>query len=298
MAELPRIRAAGAVVWRPGPGEPEVALVHRPRYDDWSLPKGKVDPGEHPATTAVRECREETGNEVVLGRQLGRSIYPLVQGGRAYLKTVQWWAAQSLGGDLIPSSEVDAMRWLPLSQAPEALTARRDGRILDAFAAAPATATLVVLRHARAGVREEWPGPDQERPLDPRGVLQAARIADLLGLWGVRRFVSAPPLRCTATLQPAAARTGATVEVDEALGDEGFARDPDTAVRQLLTLVDPGIPTVVCSQGGALPGMLGALTAAAGMRVALRSRKGRGWVLSLIGHRLVAADPFSPGPAS
>ena len=95
------VPAAGAVLWRPGGdgSAPEVAVIHRPRYDDWSLPKGKVDPGETEPVTAVREVHEETGYSCVLGRRLASVSYPVEQG----VKKVRYWAARAVDGTFSPN---------------------------------------------------------------------------------------------------------------------------------------------------------------------------------------------------
>ena len=109
------VLAAGAVLWRPGSDAavPEIAIVHRPRYDDWSLPKGKVDPGETEPVTAVREVAEETGYRSHLGRRLAAVSYPVEQS----IKKVRYWAARTVGGEFSPNSEVDELKWLPVAEA-------------------------------------------------------------------------------------------------------------------------------------------------------------------------------------
>lgn len=90
-------------MWRPtdssNPGL-EIAVIHRPRYDDWSLPKGKVDPGETVPVAAVREVCEETGHHALLGRRLDMVSYPIEAG----VKKVYYWAARSTGGDFTPAT--------------------------------------------------------------------------------------------------------------------------------------------------------------------------------------------------
>ena len=110
--------AAGAVIWRGSPQEPEIALIHRPHYDDWSLPKGKVDPGESLPTTAAREILEETGFSVRLGKLIGKVTYP-VQG---RTKVVYYWVAKYLGGTYSANSETDELRWLPIDEAQNLLS--------------------------------------------------------------------------------------------------------------------------------------------------------------------------------
>jgi 8-oxo-dGTP diphosphatase len=125
------VQAAGAVVWRRSPaGEVEVLLVHRPRYDDWSLPKGKLDPGEDHATAALREVEEETGLRGELGPELPSTSY-VDRRGRS--KSVRYWAMAAAGGSFTPTDEVDEAVWLPVGAAKERLTYERDRSVLDAL---------------------------------------------------------------------------------------------------------------------------------------------------------------------
>ena len=113
-AEPGVIRAAGAVVWRRGAAGTDIVLVHRPRYDDWSIPKGKTMPGEHVLLTAVREVAEEAGVRVALGRRLPTTHY--VTEGRP--KRVDYWAARPVSPDAFtPNEEVDSLAWLPVADA-------------------------------------------------------------------------------------------------------------------------------------------------------------------------------------
>lgn len=140
------IRAAGALLWRDGP---EVALIHRPRYDDWSFPKGKADRGEHPLRAAVRETEEETGIVPRLGRRLPTITYPV--GDR--VKEVDYWAARPAAESAFtPNDEVDDVIWLPADEAEAKLSYRHDADLLRGFLSGPArTSPLVILRHASAG---------------------------------------------------------------------------------------------------------------------------------------------------
>jgi 8-oxo-dGTP diphosphatase len=141
VADNQLIRAAGCVLWRragradsgvlDGTGGVEVALVHRPRYDDWSHPKGKLHDGESPAEAAVREVLEETGMHCVLGLPLPTASY--VVRGRA--KVVSYWAAEAVAGVFAANDEVDQLRWLPPEQARHRLSNPADRLLLDAAAA-------------------------------------------------------------------------------------------------------------------------------------------------------------------
>jgi len=103
-------------------------LVHRPAYDDWTLPKGKLEPGESRLDAAAREVREETGLDARLGPELGTTSY-VDSHGRD--KTVWYWAATAAGGELAPTKEIDEARWVPVEQAPEVLSYERDLEVLE-----------------------------------------------------------------------------------------------------------------------------------------------------------------------
>ncbi len=211
------IRAAGAVVWRPGPRGPQVALVHRPRYDDWSYPKGKCRRSEHVLAAAIREVSEETGLGIVLGRPLAPSEYEV--GGRP--KLVSYWAARCAQETVfVPNDEVDEVTWLQPDQARGRLTYPRDVTLLDELQSRPVrTAPLIVLRHASAGRKAAGARPassDLARPLDERGSADAATLAGLLASYGQCRVLSSAAERCLATVRPYAAAAGVAIEVEPA----------------------------------------------------------------------------------
>jgi 8-oxo-(d)GTP phosphatase len=248
------------VVWRTAAGTVEVALIHRPRYDDWSLPKGKLDPGEHVLTAAVREVREETGLDVVAGRRGLRTTYEVQQG----TKRVDYWLMRAVGGRFEPNDEVDELRWLGAAEAGELLTHPHDRAVLaDALRTdVPREVTLLLVRHAHAGHRSDFDGPDELRPLDRRGWRQARRLADLLPAFHPVGLLSADRVRCRQTLEPLAERLGLPVERAGELGEEEYSADPQAGLALVERLLepreDPGV-TVVCSQGGAIPSALMAL---------------------------------------
>jgi 8-oxo-(d)GTP phosphatase len=285
------IRAAGAVAWRNG----TVAVVHRPRYDDWTLPKGKLDRGETVAHAAVRELAEETGFDVVLGRHLNTVRYSLGES----VKHVDYFAARATGGRFEPNDEVDELRWLPVEQAAGILTYPHDAAVLAEFARLPPDTTSVLLvRHAKAGKREGWHGPDSQRPLSATGVRQAEALRHLLPLFGPDRMHSAPPERCVQTIAGVAGDLGRTVTVEPALGEQDYSGDPDKGLHRLLELAAGEGNVAVCSQGGVIPALISALAGQSGLDLpGVRAQKGSLWVLTFVhgGPRLVAAD-YYPSP--
>jgi 8-oxo-dGTP diphosphatase len=127
----PLVRAAGGAVWRQsGNGDLEVILVHRPRYNDWSLPKGKVDPGETDEQAALREVQEEASIDARLGPELPTTIYRDRSGKR---KRVRYWAMTPARGEVAGAHEVDEANWVPLDEARSRLTYPRDVAVLDAL---------------------------------------------------------------------------------------------------------------------------------------------------------------------
>jgi 8-oxo-dGTP pyrophosphatase MutT (NUDIX family)/phosphohistidine phosphatase SixA len=280
------VRAAGGVLWRLGPAGVEVALVHRPRYDDWSLPKGKLDPGELAVVAARREVEEETGFGGVVGRALGASQYVVTLDGRQTPKTVRWWAMRCTTGAFVPNREVDVLRWLSVEDAVATLTRTSEAEPLHQFAAGPPDCPpLLLLRHGSAGDRATWTGDDTDRPLDDVGREQAAAASEVLPLFGPTRVVTAPPERCAATVRPLALRLGLPLEVEPRVGADGWAADPDAAERAVRRLTANG-PVVVCSQGEVLPDLLRRL----GVPGDPPHGKGSLWSVVLDGDRLLDAD--------
>ena len=255
-ASGPDVVAAGAVVTRKGPEGREVLLVHRPKYDDWSFPKGKQDPGEHVTMTAVREVLEETGVEIRLGRPLLPQMYA-VSGGRA--KLVHYWVGHVVGDDDVSTyqvnDEVDGLGWFRPDAAAERLTYLDDLHLLDQYReSSRATAALLVVRHAKAVKRHDWKHEDPRRPLTDVGRQQARALAPLLLAYGVSRVVSSSSARCVQTVAPyAEEQVIPLVELDE-LSEEGH--DEAQAATVLRDLVATQESSVLCSHRPVLPGLL------------------------------------------
>lgn len=243
------IVAAGAVVLRKGG---EVLLVHRPKYDDWSFAKGKLERGEHITACATREVREETGLDVRLGVPLAAQHYTVGSRG----KVVHYWVGRVVGDDdvsgYVSNHEIDEVRWVPLDTADELLTYPHDRDTLSEARAADRRArVLVVLRHARARDRARWRTDDRLRPLVRAGEEQAARLVPLLASYDVRRLVSSTSNRCVQTLLPYADATAREIDTVVDLSEEGASAD---GVREVVGgLLDAGRRTVLCSHRPVLP---------------------------------------------
>lgn len=280
----PPARRAGGVLWRADGADLQVTLVHRQRYDDWSLPKGKLRAGEHPLAGAVREVREETGCTGRVGRALGSVTYGP--------KTVDYWAMAATGGAFAASEEVDRSCWLGLPAAMERASYDGDRAVLRSFATVPAaTTTVLLVRHGSAGEQSSWAGDDADRPLDGTGQQQARAVAELLPVYDPVRVIAAPRRRCVQSVAPLAERLQLPVQTDDAFTEEAHGADRARAPRLVRQLAGGGQPVAVCSQGGLIPDAVAALAERDGLTVPQpRSRKGSVWALHLCGGRLVAAD--------
>ncbi len=311
MSSLPNgcaIATAGAIPWRVRSGRLQVAMVHRPRYDDWSWPKGKLDPDEDWPVAAVREVWEETGLRVRLAAPLPCTEF-FVSGprGRA-LKQVRYWAAEVTGGRGRLRHEVDEVRWADPAAARKLLTRKRDHEQLNALAAAHQTKTLelrpyIVVRHAKALPRRKWSKDDWLRPLDDEGAVQARKLADLLLAFGTVRLLSSSATRCFDTLDPYARSTGLKLRTSHALSEEGFAKRPQQAVNSLEKHLAGRRPGAICSHGPVLPALLTTLAehARGAQRTALKAaakdgmEKGEALVAYLDRKdRVAAVERFAP----
>ena len=252
MTHAASVVAAGAVVLRRGP---EVLLVHRPKYDDWSFPKGKLDPDEHPTAAAIREVAEETGLDVRLGPPLSAQEYD-VRNGLARHKVVHYWTARVVRGDDVstyrPNAEIDGVAWVPLDKAADVLSYRRDRETLaEAGSHRRNSHPIVVLRHGKAEPRKTWTGNDRKRPLAAEGEQQAERLVPVLRAYGVQLVLSSTSRRCRSTVAPYADTAGLEVEVTADLSEEDAS--PRRVERQLRPLLDSGAPALLCTHRAVLP---------------------------------------------
>ncbi len=265
------VYAAGGVVWRRVEGKLHVLLIHRTRYRDVTLPKGKVDPGEALAETAVREIFEETGIRVHLGLPVGVSRYRLPS---KRTKIVHYWSAQATEGAIrdsafVPNKEIAALEWVTPKRALGYLSYPVDVEILENFLrfvddGVLETFPLIVLRHAKALSRDDWDGPDAARPLSPRGRKQADAIVGPLRSFGVRRIVSSDAVRCVATVEPLAKALRRDIRTTPLISQDAW-EDGTTDARTVIgKRVRARKPAVICSHGPVLPDLLNELALATG----------------------------------
>lgn len=278
------------MVWRRGSRQRQIVLVHRPRYDDWSLPKGKLRRNEHPIAAALREVREETGLAAVVERRLTRQRYFL----DGAPKTVEYWAMQARKGTFRAGHEVDRIDWLSTADAAKRLTYDRDRAVLESFAGGPfPTSVILLVRHASAGSKGHWHGQDTLRPLDATGRRQAGELRDTLIAWRPARVYAADLLRCEQTAAPIAARLDVRIRRLPAVSDAGHARDPGAAAAALRRIASSGKVSVVCTQGDAIPAMLTSIAEQDRLRLrSVPAAKGSVWALAFEGGSLRLADYY------
>jgi 8-oxo-(d)GTP phosphatase len=267
-------------------------LVHRPKYDDWTLPKGKLEPGEELPAAAVREVREETGLDCVLGPALGDVEYVDSSGSD---KTVDYWAAAAARDGLAPTKEIDEARWLSFEEAGRLLSHERDREVVRRAAAllpdvrGPVPVQLV--RHARAGRRDRRRGRDELRPLTGTGWAQAGALARSLAAGRPAVLVSSPAVRCVQTLEPLGDVLGVPVQRHEALAEGACAE----AALDLLEGAAVLGEVVACTHGDVQAAVIEALAAAeVPISRPLRFAKGSTWELTLEGGRFTTGRYVPP----
>lgn len=286
------VEAAGGIVYRRrasqdgNPGELEVCLVHRPKYDDWSWPKGKLDANESHRHAAVREIGEETGLPVVLGPYLDDVEYPLSDEGKknrkakgtaSVLKHVKFWMATPISTEddckrsaafgpvhRADVGEINSVLWLTPAEARKKLTHSTDKDLLAVFmdriseGAEQAVAFLVV-RHGKAEARKAWKGEEAHRPITPRGAAYAFALSYELACFNPTRLVSSPWIRCLETLDMFSWQTHQSIVHLPQLTEDAFAQNPHTSwecfYTEMLNAVRSGTPTAICMHRPVIGGM-------------------------------------------
>ena len=272
---LDPVHAAGALVWRIGEQGLEVLAVHRPRYNDWSWPKGKLEAGETLPACAVREVAEETGAVITLGFPLPTLRYEIV-GGKT--KVVHYWAAHvtDKGAPSVearakvkkaPKHEIDEVAWLSVEQARDMITFELDLKPLERLVAAHQagllhTRTLVVTRHARARRRKGWTGNDQRRPITKGGFERAHELRGLFAAFGIERLASSPALRCVQTMLPYASSAGLTVRGIDDITEEAFKLKPQRTTKAFEEWFAKKRSRALCVHRPTLPALMDVLARA------------------------------------
>lgn len=268
------VRAAGVVLTRGEGRSWQTLILHRPLRRDWSLPKGKLDPGEHIIETAVRECDEETGILPILQTPLGRQSYTAM--GRP--KTVDYWAARiGVDNGFTPDDEVGELRWVGMDEARSLLTYRRDVEFVEKALALPPTKPLIVLRHGSAVSRQDFKGPDEERPLTGKGRTQSRALVPILRAYGITAVHTSDAARCIQTVRPFLESERVTAEHEPSFTEESHEARPKATVRRVEELLALDDAITICSHRPVLPAMFEALAAASSgkPRDLLRSLAGR-----------------------
>lgn len=305
------LRAAGALVWRVHHDKLQVLLVHRPRYDDWSWPKGKPEGTEALPVTAVREVEEETGCRVALGQPLPSVRYEL-RGGRvkethywaaaAQPRLPQTWSAARAAVTPASGSEIDQTRWVNVKKAAKLLTYERDrqplGALIDAWDDARLdTWAVLVVRHARARSRSAWQRDEATRPLTQVGLRQANLLTPILAAFGVTEVITSPWERCAATVQPYATAARLKPQAAQCLTEAAAAADPRPARRLVeRELRDPTRTVAICTHRPVLPEAIDRVLVHTPNRIARRLPQTDPWLKTsevLVAH--LAAHPTKGG---
>jgi 8-oxo-(d)GTP phosphatase len=239
----------------------EVVIIHRKRYDDWTLPKGKVEAGEPVPVCAIREVQEETGVTIRLSVPLDSITY---EAGNAGLKKVDYWGGIVLDSvRRAPDAEVDVVSWLPVRAALSRLTYSHDHFLVQQYLDQPPTTPLIILRHAKAMDRKDWSRKDSARPINSRGRRQSKLLIPLLEAYGVSKIVSSTSTRCVATVLPYAHDHELAIETYGLLTEEEGEDDPKSVGKLIRKIRDAtlesGEPTAVCIHRPVLPHILDAL---------------------------------------
>jgi 8-oxo-dGTP diphosphatase len=242
----------------------EVVIVHRKRYDDWTLPKGKVEAGESLPVCAVREVHEETGVTIRLGVPLDSISY---EAGNAGLKKVDYWGGVVLDSvRRAPDAEVDVVSWLPVRAALSRLTYSHDHFLVQQHLEQPPTTPLIILRHAKAMDRKDWSRKDSARPINARGRRQARLLVPILNAYGVTSLISSTSTRCVATMLPYAQQEELPIDTHRLLSEEegeNNAKDVGRLMRKIrAATLKAGESTAICVHRPVLPHILEALNIA------------------------------------
>ncbi|MGO2052656.1 NUDIX hydrolase [Glutamicibacter sp. 287] len=263
--------AAGAIPWQLRGGELHVLLIHRPRYDDWSWPKGKLDSGESIPECAIRELREEVGLRLSLGIPLAATAYSV----KGKTKVVYYWAAKvDPALQAVPDGvECDELRWVTAAEAAALLTNPSDLAPLEDLRKAHQKQRLeslafIILRHAKAKPRGKWTRAEGERPLAATGRRQAQAVARMLDAWQPGNVASSPWTRCVQTVTPYLVQHSLKLKTIRSITEHEAKRKPHKAQRAIEKLVAKSRSQVICTHRPVLPLIIEVLRSRVSAKVA------------------------------
>jgi len=295
VSDINQISAAGALVWRRNANdEVEIALVHRMKYDDWSIPKGKVEGDESLIACAYRETMEETGFEVRFGPKIGTISYSVGD----VPKTVTYWSAKFLSERGSPNpGEVDEVRWMTILEAQNFLSRELDKKIIKDFLAIDLdTKPLILLRHAKAIERSDWAGEDTDRPLSSYGERQSRRLLSSLQPYAIEEMHSSSAVRCYETITPMARSMNIDFFFTDSLSEEVFNRDHERPIKYIHRLLVNDYPVLVCSHNPILPEVISSFVNKFGVDVSdIKLEPGDAWVAHHVDREVVSVE-YLPGP--
>ena len=284
------ILAAGALVWRKSKEKKiEIAVIHRPKYNDWTIPKGKVELNESSIACAYREVIEETSLETEFGMYLGEVKYQSLDGP----KQVSFWSAQVVKENTFtPNSEVDEIKWVEAAKAAKFLSLDSDREILSKFNKLKyESKPLVLLRHAKALSRDEWQGDDDDRPLDSLGQMQAKRLLSIYQAFNLEQIHTSDAIRCYDTVEPMAKALGLRLEVSNNLSESAFKKDKEDAFDYARDLIKSDKRALLCSHNPILPKVLNKLTKKSDVESdEEKLYPADAWVIHRIGKEIIQID--------
>ena len=284
------ISAAGAVVWRKHKDNfTEVAIIHRPKYDDWSFPKGKLEVGESLIACAHREVLEETNLQTEFGPHLGQVEYFTPDG----LKKVTYWSAKVIAEKPFrANTEVDQLKWIPITKVIEVLTNETDKEIFDKFVKVKFNSKpFILLRHAKAITRDEWQGEDDDRPLSSSGQNQAMRLLSTYQVFNIDQIHSSDAVRCYDTVKSMAKGLDIKLEVSSKLSENTYKKDKEKAFDYVRELIKEDKSILICSHNPILPKMLNKLTKKSEIEADEdKLSPADGWVIHRSGKEIIQID--------
>jgi len=263
--DLPEVKASGVVLLRKQRGKVEVCILHRPGQKDWSLPKGKIDPGEHVVTAARRETIEESGEDVILGVPLITQRYRV--DGRP--KSVRYWVGwvKPGGPGFKRNKEIDEVDWLSPDKAAKRLSYPRDVPLMRAAVSADRTIPLIIVRHTQAMRRTSWDSkkPDEKRPLTGTGRAHARKLAAVLAAYGVEELYSSDAVRCIDTIKPYSTATKTPISLESVFSEDGFDLAKNATTKRINQLLENPVPSLLSTHRPVLPDLVNAIARKVGL---------------------------------